>query len=65
MTVGNKKERDLVYCQFCGRDENEVFLMIAGPVITSMICDFCIEACREIVDAERARRTQPVEGSLQ
>lgn len=41
----------LVYpptCSFCGKDSEGVKKLIAGPAV--MICDECIELCREIVE---------------
>ena len=50
-----KKERDqdgrgLLYCSFCGKNQNEVKKLVAGPTV--YICDECIELCRCIVEEE-------------
>ena len=50
-----KKERDqegrgLLFCSFCGKNQNEVKKLVAGP--TAYICDECIELCRCIVEEE-------------
>lgn len=47
-----KPRRRLVklYCSFCGKDENDVFTLIAGPCV--FICDECVAACNGVV-AER------------
>jgi ATP-dependent Clp protease ATP-binding subunit ClpX len=37
----------LLYCSFCGKNQNEVRKLVAGP--TAYICDECIELCRAIV----------------
>jgi ATP-dependent Clp protease ATP-binding subunit ClpX len=37
----------LLYCSFCGKNQNEVRKLVAGP--TAYICDECIELCRSIV----------------
>ncbi|MDP2840367.1 MAG: ATP-dependent Clp protease ATP-binding subunit ClpX, partial [Syntrophales bacterium] len=42
--------RGLLFCSFCGKDQNEVKKLVAGP--TAYICDECIELCRCIVDEE-------------
>ena len=39
-------------CSFCGRSENEVSKLVAGPRV--YICDACIDACSAIVAQERA-----------
>ena len=40
----------LLTCNFCGKDENEVKKLIAGPDV--MICDSCIDLCNDIMDNE-------------
>lgn len=42
--------RGLLACSFCGKDQNEVKKLVAGP--TAYICDECIELCRCIVEEE-------------
>jgi len=49
-------------CSFCGKDQEEVGKLIAGPDV--FICDECIELCNEIVhDKDGAEATEPVEES--
>ena len=43
-----KKGNSENYCSFCGRQENEVNLLIAG--ISGHICDMCSEQAHEIVN---------------
>ena len=38
-------------CSFCGRSENQVRRLIAGPN-NAYICDECVEICASIVDDE-------------
>jgi ATP-dependent Clp protease ATP-binding subunit ClpX len=45
-----KKESDLHCCSFCGKDQEEVAKLIAGPEV--YICDECIDLCIEIVKDE-------------
>ncbi|HOI73974.1 MAG TPA: ATP-dependent Clp protease ATP-binding subunit ClpX [Syntrophales bacterium] len=40
----------MLYCSFCGKSQNEVRKLVAGP--TAYICDECIELCRCIVEEE-------------
>jgi len=40
-----------LYCSFCGKNNHEVLLLIAGPTV--FICDECIDLCTEIVAAKR------------
>ncbi|MEA5059022.1 MAG: ATP-dependent Clp protease ATP-binding subunit ClpX [Clostridia bacterium] len=37
-----------VHCSFCGKSQDEVRRVIAGPGV--YICDECIELCQEIID---------------
>jgi ATP-dependent Clp protease ATP-binding subunit ClpX len=52
----NKKENTgsgLLRCSFCGKSQNEVKKLIAGPGV--YICDECIELCNDIIAEERER----------
>jgi len=40
----------MLYCSFCGKTQNEVRKLVAGP--SAYICDECIELCRCIVEEE-------------
>ncbi len=40
----------ILYCSFCGKNQNEVRKLVAGP--TAYICDECIELCRCIVQED-------------
>lgn len=50
-----KKEASsgLLRCSFCGKSQNEVKKLIAGPGV--YICDECIELCNDIIAEERER----------
>jgi len=37
-------------CSFCGKNQDEVEKLIAGPDV--FICDECIELCNEIVEEQ-------------
>jgi len=43
-------EQGILYCSFCGKNQNEVRKLVAGP--TAYICDECIELCRCIVQED-------------
>ncbi|MEW5736208.1 MAG: ATP-dependent Clp protease ATP-binding subunit ClpX [Thermodesulfobacteriota bacterium] len=49
---------DHLRCSFCGKTQDEVKKLIAGPAV--YICDECIELCNEII-AEEAERGGPSE----
>src|SRR5438876_6489830 len=38
-------------CSFCGKNQDQVRRLIAGPGAV-YICDECVELCREIIDEE-------------
>lgn len=40
-----------VLCSFCGKNQEEVRKLIAGPAV--YICDECIDLCNEIVSEDR------------
>ncbi len=46
-----------IYCSFCGKAQDDVKKMIAGPA-NCFICDECIEICNEIMEEEREREKQ-------
>ncbi|MEG1991167.1 MAG: ClpX C4-type zinc finger protein, partial [Christensenella sp.] len=39
-----------VKCTFCGKTQDEVRRLVAGPGV--YICDECVELCREIIEEE-------------
>ena len=41
-----------IYCSFCGKSQDEVNKMVAGPA-NCFICDECIDICSEIMEEER------------
>ncbi len=45
-----KKEDAQIRCSFCGKTQDEVNRLIAGPGV--YICDECIEVCFEILDGD-------------
>ena len=40
----------LLYCSFCGKNQNEVRKLIAGPSV--YICDECVDLCNDIIREE-------------
>ncbi|MBQ6693129.1 MAG: ATP-dependent Clp protease ATP-binding subunit ClpX, partial [Clostridia bacterium] len=41
-------EKGSVKCSFCGKSQDEVHRVIAGPGV--YICNECIDLCREILE---------------
>ncbi len=48
--AGRKGNFSSLYCSFCGKSQDEVRKLIAGPTV--YICDECIELCNEIIAEE-------------
>ncbi len=46
---GNKGGRNLRYCSFCGRNENQADFLIPSPT-GLYICDYCVDACAELIN---------------
>ena len=40
----------LLYCSFCGKSQDEVRKLIAGPSV--FICDECVDLCNDIIREE-------------
>lgn len=47
----------LLYCSFCGKSQNEVRKLIAGPSV--FICDECVELCNDIIREEIEEKPVP------
>ncbi|MBI2266426.1 MAG: ATP-dependent Clp protease ATP-binding subunit ClpX [Armatimonadetes bacterium] len=48
-------ERGQLKCSFCGKNQDQVRKLIAGPGV--YICDECVELCNEIIEEELYRHT--------
>ncbi len=42
-----KKDEEALKCSFCGKGQDEVKKLIAGPTV--YICNECVELCNEII----------------
>ncbi|MBI2886654.1 MAG: ATP-dependent Clp protease ATP-binding subunit ClpX [Chloroflexi bacterium] len=63
MPSSNRGARLQYHCSFCGKSQDQVRRLIAGPGAV-YICDECVELCREIIDEESSRSPQhPVDAS--
>lgn len=47
-----KKDDELCVCSFCGKNQQQVKRLIAGPGARVYICDECIDVCNEIIGEE-------------
>ena len=43
-------DNKLLYCSFCGKSQQDVKKLIAGPSV--FICDECVELCNDIIREE-------------
>ena len=58
-----KNNDDKVRCSFCGKSQDQVKKLIAGPNGT-YICDECIEICADIIEEENDEEPAGLENSL-
>jgi len=57
---GNGSDGDnLLFCSFCGKNQNEVRKLIAGPSV--YICDECVDLCNDIIKEELNESTESEE----
>ena len=45
--MSKKKDKDTLFCSFCGKSQKEVKKLIAGPTV--FVCDECVELCMDII----------------
>jgi ATP-dependent Clp protease ATP-binding subunit ClpX len=48
--AGNGDGDKVLYCSFCGKSQNEVKKLIAGPSV--FVCDECVDLCNDIIREE-------------
>ena len=53
--MARNKDHDMLRCSFCGKDQNSVKKLIAGPSV--FICNECIDLCTNIIIGESERET--------
>ena len=53
---------DQLTCSFCGKEQEEVKKLIAGPAV--YICDECIELCKDIIAEEAQLEETPLGSGL-
>ena len=54
MKANGGNNGSVLHCSFCGKSQDEVRKLIAGPTV--YICDECIELCNEIIVEETEER---------
>jgi ATP-dependent Clp protease ATP-binding subunit ClpX len=55
MSIKGNDGTDNLFCSFCGKNQQEVKKLIAGPAV--YICDECIQLCSEIIEEESIKDT--------
>lgn len=50
MSANDGKKSDFLKCSFCGKSQNQVKKLIAGPGV--YVCDECVDLCNEIIDEQ-------------
>ena len=50
MSDDDKNKDKLLYCSFCGKSQQDVKKLIAGPSV--FVCDECVELCNDIIREE-------------
>jgi ATP-dependent Clp protease ATP-binding subunit ClpX len=58
--VAGSDSKTTLYCSFCGKSQQEVRKLIAGPTV--FICDECVELCKDIIHEERSSLTKLRDG---
>jgi len=59
---GSKDDEKLLYCSFCGKSQDEVRKLIAGPSV--YVCDECVELCNDIIREELEGDSESGESKL-
>ena len=60
---GSKDGGDtLLYCSFCGKSQEEVRKLIAGPSV--YVCDECVDLCNDIIKDELQEESEVGDGRL-
>jgi ATP-dependent Clp protease ATP-binding subunit ClpX len=54
-----RRQEEILRCSFCGKSQNEVKKLIAGPSV--YICNECIDICNEIINDDE--RTEAANGA--
>ena len=45
-----ESQSDKLHCSFCGKSQDEVKKLIAGPSV--YICNECVDLCNDIIEEE-------------
>ena len=59
MTTKKVNKNSHLFCSFCGKSQDEVKKLVAGPSV--YICDECIELCNDIIAEEQERESLSIQ----
>jgi len=59
-----RKTRPTFRCSFCGKQQDQVERLIAGPNGV-YICDQCVDLCQKIIQEEREQRQQATRSPIE
>lgn len=57
-----RRPEELLTCSFCGKSQNDVRKLIAGPGV--YVCNECIDICNEIINDDEQTAAAPVRTNL-
>jgi ATP-dependent Clp protease ATP-binding subunit ClpX len=57
-----RRTEELLSCSFCGKSQNDVRKLIAGPGV--YVCNECIDICNEIINDDEQTETTTVRSAL-
>ncbi len=57
-----RRPEEILRCSFCGKSQNEVKKLIAGPSV--YVCNECIDICNEIINDDEQSETANVRSAL-
>jgi len=57
-----RRPEEILRCSFCGKSQNEVKKLIAGPSV--YICNECIDICNEIINDDEQAETANIRSTL-
>jgi len=57
-----RRPEEILRCSFCGKSQNEVKKLIAGPSV--YVCNECIDICNEIINDDEQAETAGVRSAL-
>jgi len=57
-----RRPEEILRCSFCGKSQNEVKKLIAGPSV--YVCNECIDICNEIINDDEQAETAGIRSAL-